>query len=208
MTDNTATLIEKARGGDRVAIEQLLVTHSLKLRSHIARRLPTRLQATVTVEDVVQETLTDAYLKINKLRDASEGAFVNWLKTIAEVTLLRLLRAENAQNRGWGVRRRQFATDSLTGRLVDMLEKLPGDGATASRAGARKEAVAALQVALAGLPTDQRQAIQLHLLQGKSLEETAAAMECTPASVRSLVHRGKQKFAEAMGRASVWLSQR
>jgi RNA polymerase sigma-70 factor (ECF subfamily) len=70
---------------------------------------------------------------------------------------------------------------------------------------ARDEALQALHIALAGLATDQREAIRLRHLEGKSLEETAAAMGRTPDAVRGLVHRGKQQLQEAMGRASRWL---
>ena len=66
----------------------------------------------------------------------------------------------------------------------------------------------ALQVALAGLPEDQREAIRLNLLQGKTLEETATAMDRTTPAVRGLIRRGKQQLSEAMGRASVWMSMR
>ena len=57
--------------------------------------------------------------------------------------------------------------------MVDLLGQLPVEEATASQIVARREGVAALQVAIAGLPSDQRQAIQLHLLKGMTLEETA-----------------------------------
>jgi RNA polymerase sigma-70 factor (ECF subfamily) len=73
---------------------------------------------------------------------------------------------------------------------------------------AQGEAVQALQVALAALPADQRRAIQLHLLEGKSLDETATALGRTPDAIRGLVHRGKQALQAAMGRASLWLKSK
>jgi RNA polymerase sigma-70 factor (ECF subfamily) len=73
---------------------------------------------------------------------------------------------------------------------------------------ARGEALQALQVALAALPDDQRQAIQMRLLEGKTLEETAHVLARTPDAVRGLVHRGKQGLLEAMGRASLWLKSK
>jgi RNA polymerase sigma factor (sigma-70 family) len=73
---------------------------------------------------------------------------------------------------------------------------------------ARRDAVLAVQVAVAGLPADQREAVRLHLLEGKSLQETAVAMDRTKSAVRSLIHRGKQKLSEALGRASLWFSSK
>ena len=92
--------------------------------------------------------------------------------------------------------------------MAELLATLPSEDATASAIAASQEGIAALQVAIAGLPNDQRQAIQLHLLQGLTLQETSDAMERSTASVRSLVHRAKENLAQAMGRASLWLSRR
>ena len=58
------------------------------------------------------------------------------------------------------------------------------------------------------LPSDQRQAVRLRYLSGKSLEETAVAMGRTPNAVRSLVHRAKQRLHHALRRSSLWLDKR
>lgn len=207
MSEDIRSLIEHARSGDRSALERLLISHTDPLRVHLARGVPARLQSTVNVEDVMQEALTEAFLKIDRLRNSSPEGFVTWLKTIGDMTLVDFIRKEDAQKRGGQFRRRQMTSDSISGSLVDLIEKLPGDAVT-SRGVARQEGIAALQVAIAGLPEEQRQAIQLHLIQDMSLQETAQAMGRSTGAVRGLVHRAKENLAEAMGRASVWLSQR
>ena len=201
-------IIESARNGDRGALEQVLALHLEELQQYLARRLPTRLQATVSVEDLVQETLSEAFQKIPNLRDASVPAFSAWLKTIGVMRLMRQVEMANTQKRGGNFRRQHPATDSASRSLIDLLQQLSTDSITASRVAARQEGVAALRVAVAGLDKEQRRAIQLHLLQGKTLKETAKEMESTPDAVRGQVHRGKKKLADAMGRASMWLSQR
>ncbi len=188
-------------------MERLLLSHSEALASHIARRLPRSVQSTIGVEDVTQQALLQAFLKIALLRDTSPATFLAWLKAIGETTLMGIIKQQRRHKRGGQFRRVQHAETSATGSLVDVLAQLPGEeGATASRVMARGEAIAALQIGISGLPQEQRRAIQLHLLQGRTLKETASEMNKTPAAVRSLVHRGKQKLAEAMGRASLWLS--
>ena len=62
---DTDTLIRKARQGDRVAREQLLVRHRGRLRQMIAFRLDPRVAARVDPSDVVQEALTDASRKLS-----------------------------------------------------------------------------------------------------------------------------------------------
>ena len=84
---------------------------------------------------------------------------------------------------------------------------LSGKKGTPSVSVARRELIDAVHVGLACLPEDQRKAIQLHCLEGRSLEETAELMEKTPGAIRALVHRGKGKLQEQLDRSAIWLSQ-
>ena len=65
-----------------------------------------------------------------------------------------------------------------------------------------------MHIAIAELPDDYRQVIQLRYLESKSIQETASIMERTEASVRSLTDRAKKKLREALGRISNYLSDR
>ena len=87
-----------------------------------------------------------------------------------------------------------------------LVELLSGSIHTPSQSVAVREATQALQVALAGLPDDQRDAIRMRFLDGLSLEETATRMQRTTNAVRGLVHRAKQALRDAMGRSSRWFS--
>ena len=61
---------------------------------------------------------------------------------------------------------------------------------------AQHEAERALHVAIAGLPDDYRQVIRLRYLEGKSIAETAAAMDRTSNAIRALTDRAKKKLQE------------
>jgi RNA polymerase sigma-70 factor (ECF subfamily) len=201
-------LIDRARAGDRLALEELLLTHAEPLSGYLAGRLPASLSTVVGVEDILQETLLQAYLDIEKLRDTTPRGFFAWLKSVADLRLLDTLKAQQRQKRGAGAHGTRRTADLRTGSLAELVDKLMDQGPTASRLVARHEAVLAIQVGMAGLPEDQRQAIHMHVLEEKSLDETAAAMGRTSSAVRGLVHRGKQNLAETLGRASLWLSAR
>ena len=201
-------LIERARRGDRLALERLLIEHAGQLRIHLVQGLPTRVKGLISIDDVVQETLTRAFLKVSQLRGDSSSEFTAWLLAIGNMILIDLVRKETTQGRGGKFRRQELTYDSTTGSVVELLGRLPVDEATASKIVARREGVAALQVAIAGLPSDQRRAIELHLLEGMTLQETSEAMDRSATSVRGLLYRAKVNLAEAMGRASLWLSRR
>ena len=93
-------LIQQAREGDRAALEQLLIESSGTLEDHIARRLPISLRSKVSVEDATQQALTQAFLKIDLLREATPASFGAWLKAIGERTVMGVIKAEGRQKRG------------------------------------------------------------------------------------------------------------
>lgn len=201
-----AQLVAAAARGDRVALERLLLAHYDALERRIGAKLPQRLQATQAVEDILQQTFFQAFRDIRRFVPQHSGAFGDWLGRIAENRLLDAIKQHDRRKRGggWG-RLDALGSDSC---LMPILDWIAGAETPPSTAAARSEAVHALQVALAGLEQDQREAIRLRLLEGCSLEETAEALDRTPDAVRGLVHRGKQKLRDAMGRASHWLSAR
>ena len=208
MSTADTDLIKQARCGDRLALERLLIEHTGRLRTHLQRGLPARTKGFISIDDVVQETLTRAFLRIDQLRGSSAREFGAWLFAIGNMIVIDLVRKETTQARGGQLRRQELTHDSATGSVVEILGQLPVEDATASQIAATQEGVAALQVAIAGLPNDQRQAIQLHLLRGMTLEETGDAMKRSTTAVRGLVYRAKENLAQAMGRASLWLSRR
>jgi RNA polymerase sigma-70 factor, ECF subfamily len=200
-----AAMIAAASGGDAVALQQLLLKHYDRLARRVAARLPPRLQATLAVEDVLQQTFCQVFRDIGRFEQRDVAAFGDWLSQIADNRLFDAIRHHDRVKRGGGLRRLdgEAGDDS---RILSLLDRLAGDDISPSSVVARGEAVHALQLAMAALPNDQREAIRWRVLDGKSLEETAAALGRTPDAVRGLVHRGKQQLQAAMGRASQWLS--
>ncbi len=194
-------LIEQARRGDRFALECLLIDHANQLRIHLLRGLPARVKGLISVEDVVQETLTRAFLKIDQLRGNSPRTFAAWLLAIGNMILINMVRKETTQERGGKFRRQELTHDSTTGSVMDILGQLPVEEATASQIAARREGIAALQVAIAGLPSDQRRAVQLHLLNGMTIQETSDAMGRSTTSVRRPPQSGQGKPCRGHGKS-------
>jgi RNA polymerase sigma-70 factor (ECF subfamily) len=198
-------LVAAAAQGDRLALERLLLANYDQLARRIALRLPTRLQATQAVEDILQQTFLQAFRDIGRFEPRPNASFGDWLGTVAEHRLLDAIKQHDRRKRGggWG----QVGSDNDS-RLSPLLDWIAGTDTPPSGAAARSEALHALQVAIASLESDQRDAIRLRLLEGKTLEETAQALGRSTDAVRGLVHRGKQKLRDCLGRASQWLSAR
>lgn len=202
--DERQALAVAAAGGDRVALERLLLAHYDELEQRIRPKLPQRLQSTQAVEDILQQTFLQAFRDIRRFEPRAGASFGDWIGRIAEHRLLDAIKEHDRQKRGGDMHRVEGSPhDSV---LAPILDWIAADDPHPSSAAARGEALQALQVALAGLEPDQRDAIRMRLLEGLSLEETAAKLGRSPDAVRGLVHRGKLKLRDAMGRASQWLS--
>jgi len=65
-----------------------------------------------------------------------------------------------------------------------------------------------MQVAIASLPEEQRQAVLLRFFRQKTLEETGNQMDRSPEAVRGLLRRAKKTLRQQMQRTSLWLSKR
>jgi RNA polymerase sigma-70 factor (ECF subfamily) len=196
-----------AVGGDRVALERLLLSHYDELTRRIEAKLPPRLQSTQAVEDILQLTFLQAFRDIADFQQRTDATFGDWLARIAENRLCDAIRQHDRPKHGGDLQRvgDRPPDDSRIGSLWDWIA---ADDTSPPSAAARGEALQALQVALAALPDDQRMAIQLQQLEGKSVEETAATLGRTPGAIRGLVHRGKLELVAALGRASQWLKSK
>jgi RNA polymerase sigma-70 factor, ECF subfamily len=200
-------LVTAAVSGDAIALQRLLLAHYDCLARRVGARLPPRLQATHAVEDILQSTFLQAFRDIRRFEPRADATFGDWLARIAEHRLLDAIKEQDCHKRGRGWHRLQDNAASESG-MTPLLDWIASDEKSPSSVIARGEALHALQVALAALEQDQREAIRLRLLEGKSLEETAAALGRTPDAVRGLIHRGKQELSEAMGRPSQWFGSK
>ena len=205
-------LIAQAVAGEPMAVERLLLRYDLKSDRHlsqmVARGIPTDLQGTVSVDDVLQSAYVEVIRDIRKMKPQGPQAFYGWLETVIKHTLLDLIRAERTAKRGGGRVATGAGANRSSGSMANLLSLVAGSGSTPSQAVARREREQALQVALASLPDDYREAIQLHYLKGLPVREVAATMHRTERAVHMLCNRALKKLREKLGEASKYLSSR
>jgi RNA polymerase sigma-70 factor (ECF subfamily) len=201
-------LVTAAMAGDAIALERLLCTHLPALERYVEPRIPAEIRRQLGTEDILQEILARAFRDINRFEYRSDTGFLAWLKVIADHRLADAIKRLRRKKRGGDhkqLSKANIARLSTSATLIDLLcqdTHLPDDSA------ARREAEQAIQIALAGLADDQRDAITAHLLQGKPITAVAREMGRTEDAVRGLIHRGKKNLLEAMGRSSRWFSNR
>ncbi len=206
--DETRVLVDEAANGDRTALERLLLDHYAPLAAHVSRRLPPSIQSVVGVEDVVQQTYALVFQSIEHFEHREDVTFLSWLIAIADNRLRDVIRALHRKKRGGDHRRLRGVPDDKAGNAADLVDVLAGRSHTASHSLARREAIQAIQVALAGLPEEYRQAIEHRYFDGYTLEQTAALMDRTTGAVRCLLDRAKKRLRYALVRASLYLGKK
>lgn len=191
--------------GDRVALGRLLLLHDQRLRRRVERRIPADLRSLLSIDDVLQETYIEAHRHIGRLEPRGAQAFHNWLAAIADRKLIDTVKALRAVKRTPPGGGRRLAVDRSTSflglaQLIDSRNKTP------SGIVARREAVRALQVALASLPGPCRQVVWMRHIENRTPQEIAAAIGRTERAVHQLCYRGLRRLREKMGNRSKFLS--
>lgn len=194
--------IDAAIAGDGVALGALLRAHGPRLREQI--RIDSRWQSVLDMDDVMQVTYMEAYLKIGSFTPGGPNAFPGWLKRIAENNLRDAIRALEAQKRpppGMSLSIRT-SEDSL----VELFNILGVSGATPSRNAAATEMKTAVEAALAAMPPDYAAVIRRYDLEGMPIGEVAKAMGRTPGAIHMLRARAHDRLKELFGSGSQFFS--
>jgi RNA polymerase sigma-70 factor (ECF subfamily) len=142
--------------------------------------------------DLVQQTLLDAFQKLEQFRGKSERERAAWLREIFANNLADVFRALNRQ-------KRDVSRERSSARLAAWLEELPSTSPNESE---QDEQLLRLAWALSELPEHQHAAVELHHLQGMSLAQTAEQLGRSEASAAGLVRRGMERLRELLGSAT------
>ncbi|WP_417847267.1 sigma-70 family RNA polymerase sigma factor [Thalassoglobus sp.] len=178
-------LLAKAQSGDESALGRLLDTHRDQLRALAERELDYKIAARVDASDVVQQTFLSACKKVNDFQGKSEQEFVAWIYQIHRHNIQDLLREH------LGAEKRNLRKE----RSNDFRE-VPSnhDQSSPSQQAIKLEQSQSLAELIHQLPTDQKSAVQMRHLEGKTLEEIAAKLGRTSQAVASLLKRGLENL--------------
>jgi RNA polymerase sigma-70 factor (ECF subfamily) len=155
-----------------------------------------RLQGKIDLSGVVQQTLLEAHQAIAILEPLADAQQAVWLRRALANNLADELRKLATGKRD--ARREQALQAGLDQSASRFEALLPADSVTPSRNVEQAEQFLQMAAAIKHLPDAQRQAIELHHLQGLPLAEVAAEMGSTAPAVAGLLHRGLKKVRELM----------
>lgn len=172
-----ADLMRAALSGDDTAYTEFLRRAADLTRRAVSRRLRQALPS--GIEDVVQETLLAVHLKRHTWR--SDEPILPWLVTIARYKAIDACRRR-------GVR--------VEVPIEDFAEVLAGPEET----GREMEETQQMEIAVGSLSEGQQKVVKSIALDGRSIKETALALDMKETAVRVAFHRGLSTIAQRFGR--------
>ena len=116
-------LIQQAKAGGVDAWEQLIVRYQGSLQDYIQYRYDHCLSAHISPEDILQETLLQAWLDIKSLKQTAPASFIAWLKAVADRRVCDALKSQQRLKRGGQLRR---ATNWIARRSRHRAPRSPG----------------------------------------------------------------------------------
>jgi RNA polymerase sigma-70 factor, ECF subfamily len=162
---------------------------------HLLARLhlDPRLQGKVDASDVVQQTLVKAHQAREQFRGQTAAEQAGWLRRILVNTLV-----DAARKFGREIDREQPLEQNVQTSSARLEAWLAAEQSSPSQAAQRQEQLLRVARALAELPGDQRQAVELHHLREQSVAQIAQALGRTEASVAGLLRRGLARLRELL----------
>jgi RNA polymerase sigma-70 factor, ECF subfamily len=176
--DVDALLAERIRAGQAAALGELYDRHASTALATAMRVVGSREEA----EDVVHEAFVAVWRKIDRF-DAERGALRAWLMTVVRNRAIDRVRA----------RRPRIDLDDADERSLLRTGPNPTWEAALARASASD-----IQAALAALPDEQRQAIELAYFEGYTYREVAELTGVPPGTANGRLRLALAKLREAL----------
>ncbi len=182
--ESTLDLLQRAREGDRAAVDALISRYLPRLQRWASGRMPIWARDVADTDDIVQEAVLRTFARIEEFEPRREGALQAYLRQ----AILNRIRDEL---RRAGGRAPSIALDPDS----------PDPGASPFEHAVGTEMAARYESALSSLSEDDREAIIARVELGGTYEEVAVAIGKHSAdAARMAVGRALLRLAEAMGR--------
>jgi RNA polymerase sigma-70 factor (ECF subfamily) len=185
--DPDTSLVERCLKGDEMAWESLVRLHTRRIFSICYRFTGRSEQA----QDLTQEVFLRVFRSLNSFQKAS-GCFRVWVTSLTRNLLIDHYRKT----------KKDKLVDSIEDKLP-ILEEVEAAGARPEGRLAGREAGELLQLALARLSPELREAVILRDLEEMEYKEIAEALGVPDGTVKSRISRGRAELARILRKLGV-----
>ncbi len=186
--------IVRATEGDADELEQLIREATADLRRGLS--IQPLWSRSLDVDDVLQVTYLEAFLRIRTLEQRTVTGFRTWLRRIAENNLRDAVRALGRDKRPDP---RQRVTRGPEGESARTLfAAMVGECATAGGQASRAEEIERLRAAISQLPPAYRTVIEEVDLAERSVAEVARDLERSEGATHMLRSRARDRLRELL----------
>ena len=189
-------LLESARRGSNESLGKALDICRQYLLLVANRELDAQLQAKGGGSDLVQETFFEAQRDFQKFGGSTQDEMLAWLRRILLHNIQNFRRFwldTDKRNAGVEIPIQEDNSSRHTGPELPSLQQTPSQWAI------KKERIAAIDTALAGLSDEYRQVIMFRNHQHLSFEEISSKLGRTADAARKLWARAVEKLQEELG---------
>ncbi|MCC7010980.1 MAG: sigma-70 family RNA polymerase sigma factor [Planctomycetes bacterium] len=185
-------LIQRASGGDVVAVDELLERHLPGLRSYVKKNISPALLAKESSSDVVQSVCREVLQGMERFEYQGEAAFRSWLYQAALRKIIDRHRYYKAEKRDAG---REMTRPSATMSEADFAV-LASSMHSPSRDAVMQEEITRLERAFAKLSSGDQQVIRMVYIEGLSHAQVAERLGMTEVNSRKQLSRALARLSK------------
>lgn len=197
--DDTQQLLANARGGDAVAVNQLLDRHREALRRMVSLRLDRMVARRVDASDVVQDVLLEANSRLSDYLRDPRMPFHLWLRHLARDRVIEMHRQHRGAQRRSVEREVDAGPVSPDASAVDFVARLVDRELTPAAENMRRELHRTFLDALEKLDEDDRDIILMRHVEQLGNGEVATALGLSPAAAGMRYLRALRKLRASLG---------
>ncbi len=179
--ESDQTLVVQSQAGNQAAFEELVRRSARWLFA----RVYLETGDTHRAEDLVQETMLQAWRSIRSLSDAKN--FHSWLNTIAQRIVIDAARHDSRKKRGRGAKQEGDALLTIASRSPSPPDQLEQED--------ERQRVLSI---LRSMPEEYRIPLMLRYIGGADYEAIASQLAMSNGSLRGLLHRGIRMLRDRM----------
>lgn len=196
--------IQAAVEGDSGALSAILEAFHDELTKHLIGRIARPFQSVLSVDDVLQVTYLEVFIRIRQFRPGTAEALLRWLKKSTDHNLIDAVRLLKADKRPPPTRAVTAAAgaDSFT----NFVSSLAGTGTSPPSAAGRSDVQGCVKAAMKELPPIYADVVQHYDLDGKSIDEVCKIVGRSRGAVHMLRARAHDRLRELLGTASKYFS--